>query len=866
MSQQRPQPEGQARTEGSLTPLVDKRLPGSVVVVDWLPGRQRRPSDLYAALANVLGIALLLLLGVYARSTTEGLTQDVQLAFQNIVRQLLLVPLSTIEGLFVLVAPAVVIIALARRREYLSIASALSTGTVAGILGWILARVIPILPPSLIDSLTVTSGGAVRSIDVVMLVLVAAITSAGDTSQMKSLRYTWYGIWIVLFIGVLRGTATVPGMLVTVLLGRVFGLLGRWAWGFSDRSATPSDLVEAILATGVVPARVTRAASGPEVSQAREWLVTESDRQPDFASGLVHPELVVQELSTPGVSETSMPRPRGRVFADRQYHMISTTGVESDLHVLDPPSAVTGTIGDVWNNLRLRGLSRWISPSLKATAERSVLTSGIAKTAGVRTPAPLGISEAGASIAVLWQKLPQATPLIAVSRSGAEIPEHVLLQAWEQLAAAHSRDAAHRNLDLETLVLDGRGDLWILDWDQGEVAAGEMNRHIDRAQMLAHLSLVAGPKRAIAAAQRYFSQRELLALSLVLQSAILPPSLREQLRKTDVLDELRTLLAEMSEASGEPQAPAPIKLQRFSMRTMLMVVLAGAIIIGVIGSLNFGQIVSAVRGASIWWVLIAFLIGSLTWVTAAMPLVAFAPKKIRLSLATVAQMGGSLANIVAPAGVGPAAFNLRFLTKQGITLPLAVATVTLVQISQFLTSVILLILIVVITGTSLDIPIPTMTVVWVAASILALLAAVLAVPKVRTWTWKKLEPTWEQVYPQLVWILGHPKELIFAMAGNLLGNIAYIGAFAVSLAAFGYHLSPMTVTITFLVSTTLGSVVPSPGGIGTVEAALTGGLQVAGVPTAIAVSAAVLYRLVTFYGRIPFGWVALRYLSKRDLI
>ncbi len=866
MSQERSEPEVQGHPEESLTPPVEKRLPGSVLVVDWLTQRRRRLTDLYAMFANLLGILVVLLLSVYAQSTTQGLTEDVQLAFQNVIRQLLLLPLSTIEVLFVLVAPAVVIIALTRRREYASIVSALATGTIAGIVGWLLTQGIPSLPSTLTDSLTVNSGGSLRSLDVVILVLVAAITSAGDSSQMKSLRYTWYGIWIVLLIGVIRGTLTVPGMLVTVLLGRVFGMLGRWVLGFSDRRATPTDLVEAILATGLVPAQVIRATSTPESSQPHAWLITESDSQPDFAAGLVHPELLVSAVEEPVLPEGLMPQSRRQVFADRQYQVLTATGLECDLHVLDPSSAVVGTLGEVWNNLRLRGLSRWISPTQKANAERAVLTADVAKNAGVQTPGPLGIAEAGASIAVLWEKLPQTTSLIELHQNEEEISDEILLQAWQHLAEAHSRGAAHRNLDLDTLVVGEQGDLWILNWDQGEVATGELNRHIDRAQMLAHLALVAGPQRALAAAQQYFSLHELLALSVVLQPAILPPALRDQLRKTDYLGELRTRLAEMSEQTGKTTPPAPIRLQRFSMRTMLMVVLLGAIIIGVIGSLNFEQIVSAVQGASIWWAIAAFLIGSTTWAAAAMPLVAFAPKKIGLPLATVAQMGGSLANVVAPAGVGPAAFNLRFLTKQGITMPLAVATVTLVQISQFLTSVVLLVVIVVITGTSLDVPLPAMTIVWVAATVLALAASVLAIPKVRNWAWAKAKPTWEQIYPQLVWILGHPKELSFAMAGNLLGNLGYIGAFAASLAAFGYTLSPMTVTLTFLVSTTLGSVVPSPGGIGTVEAALTGGLQVAGVPPGIAVSAAVLYRLVTFYGRIPFGWVAMQYLGKKNYI
>ena len=59
-----------------------------------------------------------------------------------------------------------------------------------------------------------------------------------------------------------------------------------------------------------------------------------------------------------------------------------------------------------------------------------------------------------------------------------------------------------------------------------------------------------------------------------------------------------------------------------------------------------------------------------------------------------------------------------------------------------------------------------------------------------------------------------------------------------------------------------GSVVPSPGGIGPVEAALTAGLQVAGIPLSIGLPTAILYRLVTFWVPIPAGWLSLRRLQK----
>lgn len=59
---------------------------------------------------------------------------------------------------------------------------------------------------------------------------------------------------------------------------------------------------------------------------------------------------------------------------------------------------------------------------------------------------------------------------------------------------------------------------------------------------------------------------------------------------------------------------------------------------------------------------------------------------------------------------------------------------------------------------------------------------------------------------------------------------------------------------------------PVPGGIGAVELALTSGLTAAGITYAVALSSSMVFRLVTFWIRIPLGWFALQHLQKRNLV
>lgn len=842
--------------------LAQPRLNHAVLVSDRIPVRQRRVEDAVEAVALLVGIVLVLLVGIYAQSTTKGVEDDFRAAFGNLIRQILFLPVSVLEGLFVIAAPVAIIVALLRRGEFASVIHTVLTGVASALLGWGLLLSIPYLPSFISDSLVIaTPTGELNSVNVVFVVLIAMVTVSGTVDSSRVIRYSWWGVWIMLLFALIRGVQTLPGVLLTVLLGRLFGCLARWLAGFNDGRATPANLVDACLNVGLVPTRIVRCDLDTVNVPLETWEVVESTDSPDFRRGQINPPLTT--VAVPAADTTVEVTPQFNPTMGRLYQVWLADGYRLDLHVSDPDTGLVSMAGDVWQNFRLKGLSRWISPGIKPAAERAMLTAASAAAAGVRTPKPVGLAEAGSSVAVFWETLPPVVSLHDLVARGGEVSDDLMDQAWRQLRDAHDRGICHRNIDLQAVRVDQSMNVWILDWSHGDLGAGSMARLIDCAQLLVYFSLVTDPDRAVAAARRQIGTAELLSTGLMLQSAVLPRDLRQLARKSGLLDTLRDRLSAIAPTS---QAPEPLKVQRFSPRTVLMTVLAATALVVVFGSLNFNAVVEAVRHANPWWILAAFALGSLTWVGAAIPLVAFSPKKLGLWNTTMAQMAASIVALVAPAGIGPAAVNLRFLNKKKISTPVAVATVTLVQVSQFLTSVVLLIVVVVLTGTAIQFDFPTTAAIWILAAVATVAAAALSIPKLRRWIASKVQPAWNQAYPQLLWILGHPKELAIAFAGNMLMNLGYIAAFGAALAAFGVTLSPVTLAITYLVSTTLGSVIPTPGGIGPVEAALTAGLQVAGVPPAIALSTAVVFRLVTFYGRIPIGWVALKRMEKKGLL
>ena len=834
-------------------PVRRMRLPRPVYIADRITSVRRRREDAVDVVISLVAIFFIWTIGALASATTRGVTMDV-LSFQ-LVRKILILPVSITEGLIILTTPILVIVSLALRRRLQAIIQVLVTSLVAAVGGWIIILLTGLLPSELtaplsVDRALATQGsqtGIAIAINLVIVTLCALFTSAGEAQSMKAIKWGWTGLWIILILGVLRSSMTLPVAFISVFLGRAFGSGSRWVMGYDDQRAKGAKLVEALLGIGITPSRIVRTDLDTTEEPLATWAVAEDSR-----GRLTQ---MPADLGDMGVTVTRHP---GQDHY-RHYQAWSDTGLAYELIAMDPGQELTGTLLEMWNNLRLRGISRWVSPSLKAQAERSSFTTLQALRAGVFTQEPIGIASASDSIILVMSALPPTTPLTELGQAATD---EVLDRAWEQLHFAHARGISHRALTPEAVVVDSSSDVWLLDWDSGEVATTELNQSIDIAQMLVLTALAVGPERALEAGRRCVGEETLIACAPVIQKPVLPASINQRLRRSDLLSELRAALVGDSEAETAPTAD----LQRFRPRTIFTIAVAFIAVFIVVGSLNFSDIVTTVKSANPWWMLASAVLACLIWVGSAVPLVALSPEKLSLRETLIAQVAASIITIVAPAGVGPAALNLRYLRKRRVPTAMAVTTVTLMQISQALITIILLLIVMVIAGSSLSVSVPYGTILGVVAVVMVAVGVIVAVPKVRRWIWSKIQPTWQQVYPRLLWIIGQPRRLAAVVGGNLLMNIGYVGAFWTALLAMGGSLNFSTVSITYLTANAAGSFIPSPGGIGTVETALTSGLTVAGISSSVAIATALLYRLVTFYGRIPFGWLAMKYMEKKDMI
>ena len=155
---------------------------------------------------------------------------------------------------------------------------------------------------------------------------------------------------------------------------------------------------------------------------------------------------------------------------------------------------------------------------------------------------------------------------------------------------------------------------------------------------------------------------------------------------------------------------------------------------------------------------------------------------------------------------------------------------------------------------------------YVLAGLVVAAGVVFALPAGRRLLRARVSPTLGQVLPRLLEVAQQPRKLAQGIGGTLLLSLCYILCLAACVAAFGRSVPIAKIGVVYLTGSAIGSVIPTPGGIGAVEAALTTLLTAAGVPGPVAVSAVLLFRLLTFWLPVPFGWVSLSYLEREQAL
>ncbi|MFD4504929.1 lysylphosphatidylglycerol synthase domain-containing protein [Streptomyces sp. NPDC058457] len=258
------------------------------------------------------------------------------------------------------------------------------------------------------------------------------------------------------------------------------------------------------------------------------------------------------------------------------------------------------------------------------------------------------------------------------------------------------------------------------------------------------------------------------------------------------------------------------------------------------------------------WLLVAAVAAVGTWASSALAQQGSVTRRLPGGRLVAAQFAASAANHVLPAGLGAGAVNLRFLMRCG--LPASRGASALAVKAAAGAAVRLALVAVLAPACPGLLRMPHVSV----AALLAVSAAVVVV----------LVPLGARVWPRCRGAVAAVTADIRALHARPVraaalwgGSLAFAGLHALVLIAVsravGLSLSPARVALLYLAASGAAALLPTPGGLGSLDAALALALTASGTTASAAASAVLGYRLLTVWLPLLPGLVVLGVLIRR---
>jgi uncharacterized membrane protein YbhN (UPF0104 family) len=625
-----------------------------------------------------------------------------------------------------------------------------------------------------------------------------------------------------------------------------------------------------ILLLGIVGAALTELAPpGATLTALLVGVVAAAALRLAFGTSAGHPETegVVAALGELGVEvdslEAAARQPAG-VFVARgadargEPLLVKVYGRDAyDTHLLER----------LWRTAWYRSDGERLRLSRIEAVEHEALVTLLARQGGVATADVVTAAESSSGDALLvlrdWSR-----PLVALGPDG--IDDELLQSGWDALAHLGAAGVAHLHIDPGTLVaFDGK--VGLVDFDGATLAPRADQLVTDRAQLLATTASLVGTERAIDAALAALGNDGVAALTPYLQPAALRPSLRRALDTAEIdTDELR---AQAADAAGvEP--PELVKLRRVTWWTLVqaaLLVLATTTVLEAFGEIDLEQLGTALRDASWAWIVFALLVAQLPRLTQAISTLGSVPARLPFVPVYVMQLATSYMNLALPSNFARMAVNIRFFQRQGVPPTQAVTGGAIDSFTSTVIQAVLLGLLLLFSESSihLDLEPPSEETVRliVVLAVLALLALVVAalVRRIRTAILGRVGQWWPEVRAALTGLRASNK-LALLVGGSLATELLFATALGLFAQGMGYDVGLADLLLINISVSLLASFIPIPGGIGVAELGLTVGLTATGMPEETAVATALLYRIATFYLPPVWGFFAMRWLGRNELL
>ncbi|WP_156215473.1 lysylphosphatidylglycerol synthase transmembrane domain-containing protein [Actinomadura litoris] len=279
---------------------------------------------------------------------------------------------------------------------------------------------------------------------------------------------------------------------------------------------------------------------------------------------------------------------------------------------------------------------------------------------------------------------------------------------------------------------------------------------------------------------------------------------------------------------------------------------------------------TAVRHMRWGFLPVLVLLAALHYVVAAIALRGASGHRLPLYEATLTQFTAAAANRVTPGGLGAVAVNTRYLVCRGLPLPRAAVAVAVLQAAGLPADLLLMAAVLGAGGDDRMLDAARVHFARAAALVppvpLLVGAGVLLPAAVLTGRRAARSALVGRAVEGFADLCRRPRDLAVTLGASATTTLILALAFALSVwavPATGAGPGDVSALLAaYLVGAAAGSAVPSPGGVGSTEAALVAALAALGIPAGPALQAVLLFRAITFWAPVPVGLATCRTLRR----
>lgn len=277
---------------------------------------------------------------------------------------------------------------------------------------------------------------------------------------------------------------------------------------------------------------------------------------------------------------------------------------------------------------------------------------------------------------------------------------------------------------------------------------------------------------------------------------------------------------------------------------------------------------TAIRESDVLYLMILFL---MYWILLPLTSISYrmlSEKPISIKRTALAQLAGAGPGRIIPGGLGHISIAAMHLSKTGCTLRRAIVITIANNVIGLAVNTIIVFSAVLLHPTLLE----TITDNISTQSLVLIAVAVLSIFTLGQWlshlrgtrkTIRKVNKEWKRLVSHLI---KNPHRLLMVAFIAAIISSGHMTMLLLSGEALSVHIVPSDAFIALGVGVLMGGAVPTPGGLGAVEAGTSTALIVLGYDSAEAISVALLFRTATYWMPLIPGMISYLYLRERKLL